>query len=195
MYAVRRRPGRFGTDRLQEAEAAVARRLHELDEHAAELARAARELVRREEAARLLVEEVERRLVNESSELDEREEALDELAGKLSRRDAGLSIRESELEERRRQLGAVELQRAALERREEAVEARERALRGDGRPRATATGHLLFVPGERYEILEEDGAPPVPGSELDLDGTLYVVVRLGASPLPDDARPCAFLSP
>ena len=194
MYPVRRRAGRFGTDRLHEAEAAVARRLHELDEHAAELARAAGQLARREEAARLLAEEVERRLVHESGELDEREAALDELAAKLSRRDAGLSIRESELEERRRQLGAVELQRAALERREQAIEARERALLGDGRTRASAPGHLLFVPGERYAILQEDGAPPEPGSEIDLGGQRYVVVRLGASPLPDDARPCAFLS-
>lgn len=186
--------GRFGADRLRAAEATLAHRVGELDERASELARAAAELVARETRALELVDEVERRLLHESAELDEREAALDELASKLARRDAGLSIRESELEERRRQVGAVELQRATVERREQAVEARERALFAVSAPRATtAAGHVLFVPGDGYTLLQEDGAPPGPGTDVELAGERYVVVRLGGSPFPRDARPCVFL--
>jgi septal ring factor EnvC (AmiA/AmiB activator) len=174
---------------------AMAVRLRELDERAAELTAGATELARREEAARNLAEEVERRLQHESAELDAREAALDELAKKLARRDAGLGIRESELEERRRQLGAVELQRAAVERREAAVAEREQALLVNAHPRPVdATSHVLFVPGDGYSLIEEAGAPPAPGTSLELAGQHYVVLRLGASPLPDDARTCAFLS-
>jgi exonuclease VII large subunit len=174
---------------------AVAVRLRDLDERAAELTTGAMELARREEAARRLADEVERRLQHESAELDAREAALDELDKKLARRDAGLGIRESELEERRRQLGAVELQRAALERREAAVAERERALVTNAKPApAPAASHVLFVPGERYSLVEEVGAPPAPGTSLELAGQSYVVLRLGVSPLPDDARACAFLA-
>ena len=59
-------------------------------------------------------------------------------------------------EERRRQVRAVELQRAALERREQALESRERVL-DDGGSRPVAQGHVLFVPGEQYELLQENG--------------------------------------
>ena len=176
-------------------EDAIAARLRELDERAAELTAGATELARREEAARRVADEVERRLQHESAELDAREAALDELAKKLARRDAGLGIRESELEERRRQLGAVELQRAAVERREAAVGERERALLRDAQPPPVdLSSHVLFVPGEGYSLVEEAGAPPAPGTSLELAGQRYVVLRLGASPLPDDARTCAFLS-
>jgi hypothetical protein len=174
---------------------AIALRLAELDQRAAELAAGAAELARREEAARRVAEEVELRLQNENAELDAREAELEELAKKLARRDAGLGIQETELEERRRQLGAVELQRAALERREAALAEREQALAAGAQPRPVdATSHVLFVPGEGYSLIEEAGAPPAPGTSLELAGQHYVVLRLGASPLPDDARTCAFLS-
>src|SRR5262249_16192474 len=137
----------------------------------------------------------ELRLQNESAELDAREAELDELGKKLARRDAGLGIREGELEERRRQLGAVELQRAALERREAALAEREQALAVAARPMPVdASSHVLFVPGDGYSLVEEAGAAPAPGTSLELAGQHYVVLRLGASPLPDDARTCAFLS-
>jgi chromosome segregation ATPase len=57
--------------------------------------------------------------------------------------------------------------------------------------------HVLFVAGgDRYELLERDGAPPDVGEWIALDETAALVVsRVGRSPLPGDERPCAFLTP
>jgi hypothetical protein len=56
-------------------------------------------------------------------------------------------------------------------------------------------GHLLFVwtPGG-YRLEERDGDPPARNSSVDLgDQGRFTVQKLGASPYPDDPRPCAFL--
>jgi hypothetical protein len=48
---------------------------------------------------------------------------------------------------------------------------------------------------EGYELVSCDGAPPRAGDPVELafrEGAL-VVNRVGRSPLPGDARPCAFL--
>ena len=61
---------------------------------------------------------------------------------------------------------------------------------------ARAAEHVLFAPtGEGYELVAREGAPPSAGQSVELPlvrGPL-VVARLGRSPLPGDARPCAFL--
>lgn len=55
-------------------------------------------------------------------------------------------------------------------------------------------GHLLFVwKTSGYELVERDGEPPAVGSEVDLDGRLLRVTKLGPSPLPGDRRACAYL--
>lgn len=43
-----------------------------------------------------------------------------------------------------------------------------------------------------YTLREADGDPPAVGSEFEDDGHTLVVNKVGASPLPGDARPCAF---
>jgi hypothetical protein len=56
------------------------------------------------------------------------------------------------------------------------------------------SGHLLFVPSPQgYRLEERDGAAPERDTRIDVDGTAFVVSRIGASPLPLDPRPCAFL--
>jgi hypothetical protein len=57
--------------------------------------------------------------------------------------------------------------------------------------------HLVFLrSGVGYELREADGPPPQPGDELEpVPGERYVVVKVGASPLPRDGRPCAFAEP
>ena len=63
---------------------------------------------------------------------------------------------------------------------------------------APASAHLLFVPTPaRYLVLERDGAPPEPGSELALTEACesFVVTKVGAAPFPGEPRPCAFLLP
>ena len=55
--------------------------------------------------------------------------------------------------------------------------------------------YLLFVSKPSgYELVEREGATPEPGSEIELEeGARFMVVKIGPSPLPDDARPCAYL--
>jgi hypothetical protein len=56
------------------------------------------------------------------------------------------------------------------------------------------SGHLLFVPSPRgYRLEERDGSPPARDERIDVDGSAFVVSRIGASPLPLDPRPCAYL--
>ena len=54
--------------------------------------------------------------------------------------------------------------------------------------------HLLFVwKPSGYELREAAGDPPTVGSEVEQDGRLMQVTKVGPSPLPGDRRPCAYL--
>ncbi|HWM13776.1 MAG TPA: hypothetical protein VNO56_04785 [Gaiellaceae bacterium] len=57
--------------------------------------------------------------------------------------------------------------------------------------------YLVFVSKPSgYELLERDGEPPEPGSEVEVDeGARYTVIKLAPSPLPQDDRTCAYLQP
>jgi hypothetical protein len=56
--------------------------------------------------------------------------------------------------------------------------------------------YLLFVwKPSGYELREREGDPPPVGQEVEEDGLHMTVAKLGASPLPDDARRCAYLEP
>jgi hypothetical protein len=59
----------------------------------------------------------------------------------------------------------------------------------------TSVTHLLFVPSPHgYRIEEREGEAPGLGGEVELgDDGRFVVNRRGPSPLPGDARPCAYL--
>ena len=63
-------------------------------------------------------------------------------------------------------------------------------------PVAAATGYLLFIWSPAgYRLEEREGQPPAVGTLVDL-GELgrQEVQKVGPSPLPGDARPCAFLT-
>ena len=56
--------------------------------------------------------------------------------------------------------------------------------------------HILFVSRPTgYELVEREGEPPTPGSQVDLEenGGQFEVVKVAPSPLPQDDRPCAYL--
>lgn len=57
--------------------------------------------------------------------------------------------------------------------------------------------HLVFVSKPTgYELAEREGDAPAAGSTLELgDDGRYEVVKVASSPLPGDARPCAYLVP
>jgi hypothetical protein len=57
-----------------------------------------------------------------------------------------------------------------------------------------ADTHLLFVSKPSgYELVEREGEAPAPGTSLELEEARFTVSKVGPSPLPDDARPCAYL--
>lgn len=56
-------------------------------------------------------------------------------------------------------------------------------------------GYLVFIwKPSGYELREETGTPPEVGAELDIDGGGKLrVTKIAPSPLPNDARPCAYV--
>ena len=57
-----------------------------------------------------------------------------------------------------------------------------------------ADTYLVFVwTPTGYELREKQGEPPARGDEVDEDGARLRVSKVGPSPLPGDARPCAYL--
>jgi hypothetical protein len=55
------------------------------------------------------------------------------------------------------------------------------------------SGHVLFLWSPTgYTLRDADGPPPLVGHELEHGGRRLVVIKIGASPLPGDARPCAY---
>ena len=123
---------------------------------------------------------------------------------------AKLAAAEEQLAEAERELTI--LRRAAGRRREQAARFVERIRSRDRRiaelsPQATLSpleveaprSHLVYAQAaDRYELVEREGEPPQPGAILELpelgEGKL-IVCRVGRSPLPSDARLCAYAQP
>ena len=64
----------------------------------------------------------------------------------------------------------------------------------DGQPQHRT--HLRFVwTANGYELRERDGEPPEVGDEVEEEGVQMTVTKVAASPLPGDARRCAYLQP
>jgi uncharacterized protein (DUF3084 family) len=188
-------------DQLEEALAARGR---ELEAEAAALEDAIADLERRESLLRDSRASLERLLRFGTTDLDSREAELAELIRELTAREERLHDEEADLTRRRSELGAVELKRAAVEQREQAVAERELAL--DEResslphvgapspaPAEGASIELVFVPSDRYRLVEIAVAALARGERFEHDGEEFVVSRTARSPLPGDRRRCAYL--
>jgi hypothetical protein len=82
---------------------------------------------------------------------------------------------------------------AALQEQVEAVKAK---LDAPAAPPWPVDHHALFFrAGDRYRFVERAGAPPEPGSTVEVDGVPYDVLRLGPSAAPGPAIACAYLEP
>jgi len=56
------------------------------------------------------------------------------------------------------------------------------------------SAYVVFVwTSSGYELRERNGEPPALGSQVEEDGRMLVVSKIGASPLPGDHRTCVFL--
>jgi hypothetical protein len=198
-----RRAFGHGPDPQQELERLLHERRAELEEYAARFEETARELARREERLRDERASVERLIRRSTAELEARDKELVEFERELETRAEGVAAAEEDVARRRSDLGAVELMRAALERRERAVETREAAVAEQEEAAASPepepdTGaeqvvELFFVPGVEYRVIGVEGRTITQGTTLELEGEEFDVARIGRSPLPRDARRCAYL--
>jgi hypothetical protein len=187
----------------------LARRLAELEEHAARFEDALRDLEKREQLLRDMRTSVERQLRLRSTDLTAHDAELEETRRELGERESRLREEEAELARRRGELGAVELKREAVEQRERALEAREAELVAeapgedgadadeipDSPPTAVADAsvELLFVPGASYRLVETNARTLGAGDEVELEDGSYFVAKTAPSPLPGDLRRCAYL--
>ena len=137
-----------------------------------------------------------------TADLEAREAELTSFLSSLTERESALSEAETDLARRRQELGAVELKRASVERRERAVASRENELAELEQqaselapviPSDAAPVELVFVPGERYRLVEIAATSLARGHVFDVEGSEYAVARIGRSPLPGDSRSCAYL--
>jgi uncharacterized coiled-coil protein SlyX len=121
---------------------------------------------------------------------------------------AKLAAAEEQLAETERELTA--LRQAARRRRDQAARLIERIRKRDRRiaelsgsempppqpDTGSSRGHLVYAQlADRYVLVERDGEPPEPDAIVELPEIgeeRLVVCRVGKSPLPNDARPCAF---
>jgi hypothetical protein len=121
---------------------------------------------------------------------------------------AKLAAAEERLVDAERELSA--LREAARRRRDQAARLVERIRKRDRRiaelsanetklsepSPAGSRGHLVYAQlADRYVLVERDGDPPEPDAILELPEVgdeKLLVCRVGKSPLPNDARPCAF---
>jgi hypothetical protein len=59
-----------------------------------------------------------------------------------------------------------------------------------------AGGYVLFLSKPTgYVLVERDGDPPAPGSEVDANGASVRVLKVGPSPIPGDDRRCVYSEP
>jgi DNA repair exonuclease SbcCD ATPase subunit len=167
----------------------------ELDERHAELNELARELADREV-----------RLAASESELAERKQELGAVElhrAAVERREEGIAEREAALERIAGELQERELRFAEIEGRERALaeelvrlaELQDAVAEAQAQSPEAADAHVVFVPGDRYRLVDGDGPPPEVGTRMEIDGAGYRVARVGASPLPGDRRPCVVVEP
>lgn len=171
----------------------------------ASLADSALELERRREQIATLEQTTMERSARAEigqAELDERAAELARLADAMRERE--LQLAELEQTTTKRAAGAEAAHAKLNERSAElarlAEDLRERELALAAHPPAPAEPepereHLLFVGGDRYRLVAGEGPAPPPGREIGLEGAVYRVVGMGASPLPGDVRRCALLEP
>ena len=109
-----------------------------------------------------------------------------------------LEARQANVESLEREGELLQAELAVTHRRISALQAELAEARAPveepGAPEPREIGHVRFLGGPSgYALTSSTDACPGPGDVLETDGASYVTVRVGRSPLPGDARPCAFL--
>jgi len=162
----------------------------------ASLAEAARQL----EGMRTQVASLEHTLSQREAELAESELVRGRLADDCSRAREGSTAAQASLADAEMRLDASEAHIAVLDSEVRSLRLR---LAAPQAPRAETLQeasepepafHLRLVPEPTgYALSESHGPPPEAGERVEVNRRRFCVARVGRSPLPDDARPCAFL--
>jgi hypothetical protein len=182
--------------------AAVERREEQATEREATLERIVAELTSRE----LQLAEAERRLGELDKEIANRQHTLAASQASVLERERRAGDREAELARLAAELAEVKrllepeiasLAGAGGEVSDAAAAASTglRLPRSEGASEPGAAGHILYVSGDGYRMVERDGSAPDLDARVELDGQEFLVTRIGRSPLPGDQRACAFLEP
>lgn len=201
------------TDDNAAIEALIDEKGREIEEHTDQLQATISDLERREARTGQLRSAVEEMLRQGSAELDERHAALTQLSLELAAREEKIRADERDIAVRKQELGAVELRRAAVERRENVAAVREAgleqltatiavreselgegaastltALPGRSKDAHAFEGNVLIVTHAGYRMIDRPGSVVAVGDAIEIDGTTFVVVRVGRSPLVGDRR-------
>ncbi|RDI74437.1 hypothetical protein Gocc_2013 [Gaiella occulta] len=145
------------------------------------------------EQLRCAATEIERRLDAQLRQADEQVRVTERALRKgLASLGARLAESESAYVEAGNALRrSIERLGAAVVEADERIEARDDVERF-----ATAVSFLAFAPtDDGYRLVGVEGPPPIVGARVEVPGAEgeLVVARVSASPLPLDARPCAYL--
>ena len=126
----------------------------------------------------------------------EMEHRLGDLEHSAAQRSETLERLREHIHDREAKLGELQAEVDRLRRSSEAPQASVPEALSAGHATEVVNGHLLFAPDEAGYILEErSGPPPAPGETIVLgDARIeFVVMKVGASPLPGDRRRCSYL--
>jgi hypothetical protein len=139
------------------------------------------------------LEELERRLEREASQADERTRATE-----LALRDGLGSLAARLADSEAAYVEAGEGLRRSIERLGRAIVETDDRIAARHEPARTVTtdGYVAFAPtSEGYRLVTVAGPAPEIGLTVELDGyeEPLRVTRIGASPIPLDERPCAYL--
>lgn len=135
----------------------------------------------------------------EQQQADRVSAELREAGARLSRRDQQVAMLEQELQALRTRIADRERRladaAAELSDVQDALAERERTLE-DSIAENPIAGHVRFIASPAgYSLYDSDEHCPGTGELVAIAGSHFLVARSGRSPLPGDARPCAFLVP
>jgi hypothetical protein len=150
-------------------------------------------------AERARIEEENVALVAECESLTTRTAQLEDQLQRLEAAAARMVELELKAEETTAQIAQLEAERNDVLAVAKAV-GEERRGRCPDHQHADDSSHLLFVPSaDGYQLLEQEGPPPEPGStvevaEADGAGVRLLVAKVGGAPLPGVRLACAYLA-
>lgn len=154
----------------------------------AALAEAARQL----DDMRSRVASLGHTLSQREAELAESELGRARLADDWAETQASLAEAETQLDARATQVAALDSELRSLRLRFPTSQSAAATLQEASEPEPAF--HLRLVPQPAgYVLTESPGPPPRAGERVEVNHKRFCVARVGRSPLPDDARPCAFL--